>query len=318
MSGNNPQGGQGGQQSPQGGQQRGGNQQAGQPPQGGQPRGGQQPRGQPPQGGAPPQQTGGGGGGTDTGAIKNVALWGIVVFALAGLALGLVPLLFGFAGDFNDTVESTDANSTLQSAEDKQTAEANSIISDALSDDNASAAAAYDQMQSQNSLIENIIFIAPFLGILFALVVGLLVGLRSDAETKRLAAGVAISTVVGLLLFVLLSSAIAGFQYNSMDNQDWIDEYNTNPQDWNGPGGYPSSDIDEGVQEEFNEATVDTEVGERTVRPSNADISQPRQIRGLRLDYGTMFINTLLMGLLTALAAAGLAVSSQRLSEKVE
>jgi len=302
MSGNSRQGGQGGQQPPQGGQQRGGQQQAG-----------QQSRGQPPQGGGrPPQQGGGGGGGgIDTDVITSVILWSVAAFAIAGIAFGLSPLLFGFAG--GETTESVNANSTQADINDERTQAANDIVSDALSGDNASAASAYDQMRQQNNVIGTVIGISPYFGFLFALLGALLIGLRSSADEKSLAAGVAVATVVGLVLFVVLSTAIAGFQYNSMSQDDWIDQYNTDPADWTGPGGYPSSDIDASVQEEL----ANEEVNNRPLRVSDADISTIGEIRGLRISYGTVVVNSLLFGLVAALGAAGISVASKRLSEKI-
>lgn len=312
MSGNTPQGGQGGQQPPQGGQQRGGQQQ-GQQPRGSQQQAGQPQRGQPPQGGPPPQQTGGGGGGgIDTDGITSVVLWSVAAFAIAGIAFGLSPVLFGFAG--GDTTESVDANSTEADIQNERTQAANDIVSDALSDDNASAAAAYDRMQQQNSVIGTVIGIGPYFGFLIAILSALLVGLRSSTDEKTLAAGIAIATVVGLVLFVVLSTAIAGFQYNSMSQDDWKNEYNTDPADWNGPGGYPSSDVDASVQEEL----ANEEVDNRPLRASDADISTIREIRGLQIDYGTTIVNSLLFGVIAALGAAGISVTSKRLSEQIQ
>lgn len=311
MSGNNRQGRQGG----QGGQQ---------PQQGRQQRGGQQPqgqRGQPPQGGGrPPQQGGasGGGGGIDTDAIRSVVVWGVAAFAVAGLVFGLTPFLFGFAGDANGVTEDVNANSTQAQESNQEEQVANNVISNDLSNDNQSAAAAYAQMQSQNSVIQVIVGLAPYFGILFAIISALLMGLRSSADDKTLAAGVAVATVVGLVLFVVLSTAVAGFQYNSMSEDDWVEQYNTNPDDW-GFNQYPASDVDQESQEQFvNDYqdqygdTPNQNVAEASSIPTISTIS------GLSISYGTLVINGLLFGIVSALGGAGIAVASSRISGILE
>lgn len=320
MSGNNRQGRQGGQggQQPQGGQPRGGQQPQGQ--RGQQPQGGQRGRGQAPQGGGRPPQQGGesSGGGVDTDAIRSIVVWGVAAFAVAGLVFGLAPFLFGFAGDANGVTEQVSANSTQAQEANQEEEVANNIISNDLSNDNQSAAAAYSQMQSQNSVINLVIGLGPYFGILFAVIAALLMGLRSSADEKTLAAGVAVTTVVGLVLFVVLSTAVAGFQYNSMSEDDWVEQYNTNPDDW-GFEQYPASDVDQESQEQFiNDYqdeygdTPDQNIAEAASIPTISTIS------ALNISYGTLVTNSLLFGIVSALGGAGIAVASSRISGILE
>ena len=311
MSGNNRQGRQGGQ-----GRQ--------QPQQGRQQRGGQQPqgqRGQPPQGGGRPPQRGGasgGGGGIDTDAVRSVVVWGVAAFAVAGLVFGLAPFLFGFAGDANGVTEDVNANSTQAQEVTQEEQVANNVISNDLSNDNQSAAAAYAQMQSQNSVIQVIVGLAPYFGVLFAIISALLMGLRSSADDKTLAAGVAVATVVGLVLFVVLSTAVAGFQYNSMSEDDWVDQYNTNPDDW-GFNQYPASDVDQESQQQFVNDYQDQygDTPNRNVAEASS-IPTISTIGGLNVSYGTLVINGLLFGIVSALGGAGIAVASSRISGVLE
>ena len=328
MSGNNRQGNQGGQRG-----QRGQGGQRGQPQQGGQQQGhpqqgrgqrGQQPRGQPNQppqgGGRPPQQAGGGGGGRDididANVVKNVALWGITAFVILGLVLGLVPFLYGFAGNANEETQSVDANSTLAQERANEERVANNVVRNNLANNNASAAAAYNQMQSQNTVIQEILVFSPYLGIVFAAIAALLIGLRSSADDATLAAGMAVAIVVGLTLFIVVSSAVAGFQYNSMSQDDWRNQHNTDPADWN---PYPGSDFSNNAQQTYVD-NYQNQYGERPSRglTSAASVPSVRTIRGLNISYGTIFINALLFGIVTGLGGAGIAVGSKRLSEIIE
>lgn len=327
MSGNNRQGnqggqggqrgqrGQGGQQPQQGQQQRG--QQQGQPPQGQQ----QGQRGQSPQGGGrPPQQAGGGGGGRDididADVVKNIAIWGISAFVILGLVLGLVPFLYGFAGNANGETQSVSANSTLAQERANEQQVANNVVNNNLASNNASAAAAYDQMQSQNTIIQEILVFSPYLGLVFAGIAALLIGLRSSADEASLAAGMAVAIVVGLTLFIVLSSAVAGFQYNSMSQDDWRNQHNTDPADWN---PYPASDFSGNAQQTYLD-NYQNQYGKQPTRglTSAASVSSIRTIRGMNINYGTIFINALLFGVVTALGGAGIAVGSKRLSEIIE
>lgn len=322
MSGNNRQGRQGGQQ-PQGGQPRGGQPQQGQrgqQPQGGQPRGGQPrqgQRGQPPQGGGrPPRRGGGGGGGIDTGGITNIVIWGVAAFAIAGLVFGLLPVLFGVAGDTNGSTELVSANSTAAQEQAEDTEAANEIVESSLSDDNLSAANAYDQKTSQNRVIIVLLGTSTnfftfgglifYLAVLFAVVCSVLIGVTSSADEKTLAAGVGVAVLIGVVAFILVGSVVAGFQYNSMSEDDWTNEYNTNPNDWN---PYPSSDFDQSASEDFQEADVS---------PDDASISSISTIDDLQINYGTLATNALLMAIITAIGTAGLAVVSKRLSGRLE
>lgn len=320
MSGNNRQGNQGGQggqrgqgsQQPQQGQQQRGQQQ-GQPPQG--------QRGQPPQGGGrPPQQAGGGGGGRDINidadVVKNVAIWGISAFVILGLVLGLVPFLYGFAGNANEDTRSVNANSTLAQERANERQVANNVVNNNLANNNASAAAAYDTMQSQNTVIQEILALSPYLGVFFAGIAALLIGLRSSADEASLAAGIALAIVVGLVLFVVLSTVVAGFQYNSMSQDDWRNQHNTDPADWN---PYPSSDFSGNAQQTYLD-NYQSQYGKQPSRSLTraSSVSSIRTIRGLSISYGTVFINALLFGIVTALGGAGIAVASKRLSEVIE
>ncbi|MXR51795.1 hypothetical protein GRX03_09280 [Halovenus sp. WSH3] len=327
MSGNDRRQGRGGGQQPSQGGQRRGDQQGGQ-------RGGQQggrgqrgnrqqgrgQRGQPPQGSPPPQGGGGGsgssGGGVDTDGVKDILVWGIAAFTIAGLVLGLVPFLFGFAGNANDTTQSVSANSTLAQERAQEEAVANQIVSDSLSDDNSSAAAAYEQMRSQNNVVASVIALAPYLAILFAVVIALVTGVRSSADERTLAAGVAVATVVGLVLFVVLSTAIAGFQYNSMSQDDWRNQYNTDPADW---GPYPASDFPDDAQQQY----IDEYQNQYNGQPERgltqaASVPSVDTIRGLSINYTTVGINALLFGIVSALGGGGIAVASNRFSTTIE
>lgn len=321
MSGNNRRGNQN-EQRGQGSQQRqGGQQQRGQPQQGQQ---GQQPqgqRGQPPQGGGrPPQQAGGGGGGRDvnldTDVVRNIAVWGITAFVILGLVLGLVPFLYGFAGDANEATERISANSTLAQERANEEQVANNVVRNNLANNNKSAAAAYSQMRSQNAVISIITTFSPYFGVLFAAVAALLVGLRSSADEASLAAGMALAIVVGLTLFVVLSTAIAGFQHNSMAVDDWRNQHNTNPGDWN---PYPTSDFNNNPQQTYGN-NYQNQYGKQPTRSLTRAASVPSisTIPGLQINYGTVAINALLFGIMAGLGGAGIAVGSKRLSEVIE
>jgi hypothetical protein len=95
-----------------------------------------------------------------------------------------------------------------------------------------------------------------------------------------------------------------------MSEDDWVEEYNTNPNDWS---PYPESDFSDSAAEEFNNA--DVRGGPLTA--SDADISRPSEINGYRINYSALLINTLLFGIITGLGGAGVAVGSKRLSENV-
>jgi hypothetical protein len=249
--------------------------------------------------------------------LRNVVLWGLGAFVITGLVLGLVPFLYGFAGNANDATQSVSANSTAAQQNANAEQVANNVVSNDLSSDNASAAAAYEQMQSQNAVINIIVTLSPYFGVLFAAIVALLLGLRSSADEITLAAGVAVAIVVGLTLFVVLSTAIAGFQYNGMSQDDWRNQYNTNPADWG--GGYPSSDIDGDSQQKY----ADNYQNQYNKQPSQSlsrasSISSISTIPALKINYGTVFINALLFAIMSALGGAGIAVASKRLSEIIE
>ena len=296
-------------QRPQGNQQPRGTQQ----PQGSQqPQGGRQPNrqgGQPPQGGGGGGLGGGLGGGINTDSVRRIAVFGVAALALAGLVFGLSPVIAGFAG--SSPTDTVPANSTAAQNQAENTSEANDIVSEALSDTNLSAANAYERMQYQNGIIGTVVGLAPYFGFLLALGIGLLAGIRFDIDEKNLAAGVAVTALVGLVLFTVLSSAVAGFQYNSMSTTDWENQYDTNPNQWNGPGGYPAGDMD-GTAQAFQDANVTAsaaDIGGSTFQGRISTIS------ALQLSYGTLVINSFGFGLVAALGAAGLAVVGRRFSE---
>jgi hypothetical protein len=279
----------------------------------------------------------------DTSVVKNVVLWGVVPLAIAGVAFGLLPFLFGFAGDPGESLDGVDPNSTEADQQANEEAVANEIIMDELSDENASAVNSYDQMNAQNDVAGDVIG-STFLGLIFAFIAALLIGFRSSTDDVSLAAGVAVATVVGLLLFVLLSSAIAGFQYNSMSNDDWKNEHNTNPSDWSA-SGYPASDVGQGdelsdaerealsndgrlnqqreisvaIQQRYLNEYEDQygEEPETEYIGDAATVSQVNEIRGFQINYISLLINTLLYGIAGAVGAAGIAVASKRLSADV-
>ena len=317
-----------------GNEQAGGRQSRGgqQPQGGGQPQGNQQPQGgrqpnrqtnQPPQGSGGGVGGGGGGvggggvgggngglgGGVNTDSVQRIALFGVAALAIAGLVFGLSPFLAGFVGSTpTDTVP---ANSTAAQNQADNTSEANEIVSEALSDTNLSAANSFERMQYQNGIVTTVVALAPYLGFLFTLVAGLLIGLRFDADEKNLAAGVAVTALVGLVLFTVLSSAVAGFQYNSMSTTDWEEQYDTNPNQWNGPGGYPAGDMN-GTAQDFQDANITAsaaDIGGSTFQGRISTIS------ALQISYGTLGINSLGFGLIAALGAAGIAVIGRRFSE---
>lgn len=309
---------------PERGQSHGGQQQGGRQPQGSQqPQRGQQPQaGQQPQGGRqpnrqasqPPQGGGGGGGGglgggINTDSVRHIVVFGVATLAVAGLVVGLSPFLAGFAG--SQATDTVPANNTAAQNQAENTSEANEIVSEALSDNNLSAANAYERMQYQNGIVGTVVTLAPYLGFLLALVVGLVIGIRFDADEKNLAAGVAVTALVGLVLFTVLSSAVAGFQYNSMSTTDWENQYDTNPNQWNGPGGYPAGDMN-GTAQDFQDANVSAgaaDIGGSTFQGRISTIS------ALQISYGTLVINGLGFGLIAALGAAGLAVVGRRFAD---
>ncbi|MFT4947606.1 MAG: hypothetical protein ACI8TL_001851 [Natronomonas sp.] len=291
MSENNRQG----EQQPQRGQQ---------PPQGGQQRGGQQPqgqRGQPPQGGGRPPQRGGGGGpgGIDTNAVKTIVMWGVVAFAVAGVAFGLLPLLLGTVG--GDTTERVNANSTAASEQAEDAATANEIVRNELSDNNETAADAYQNMRYQNGIVYEVIDTAPYLGFVAALLVGLLIGFRASGDEKTVAAGVAVAAVIGVMLFVLLSSGVAAFQHNGMSEDDWREQYSTTPSSW------PGDDL-QGVQQELSDEDVST---------SDVTITGPREIQALNVSYVGLVINGIAIGIIAAIGAAAMAVAGRRIGENI-
>jgi hypothetical protein len=236
-------------------------------------------------------------------------VFGVATLAVAGLVVGLSPFLAGFAG--SQATDTVPANNTAAQNQAENTSEANEIVSEALSDNNLSAANAYERMQYQNGIVGTVVTLAPYLGFLLALVVGLVIGIRFDADEKNLAAGVAVTALVGLVLFTVLSSAVAGFQYNSMSTTDWENQYDTNPNQWNGPGGYPAGDMN-GTAQDFQDANVSAgaaDIGGSTFQGRISTIS------ALQISYGTLVINGLGFGLIAALGAAGLAVVGRRFAD---
>jgi hypothetical protein len=316
-----PQGGGGGGRPPQGGQQ------GGPPPQGGQqnrPQSGQTPGAQQggPQGGGPPGsgQPGGPPGGPppgsgddgydiDTDAIQDILMWGVVAFAIAGIAFGLSPLLLGMFGD--NTTDRVNANSTQAEMNAENTSTANDIISDALSDDNESAAAAYEKAQYKNGIVATIIGIGPYMAFFVAILFGLIVGLRSPMDEKTLVLAVAVAAVVGVLAFTVLSAGIASFQHTSMSEDDWKNEYNTNPQDWgNGfnSSRYPSSDVTgETIQD----------LRDENVSEFDSDIQPISTISDRKLKFTTLILNSLFWGIVGGIGAAGTGFAGRRMSEEV-
>jgi uncharacterized membrane protein len=209
------------------------------------------------------------------------------------------------------------ANSTAAQERANEEQVANNVVSNDLSDNNASAASAYEQMRSQNSVITIVVGFAPYLGVLLATIVALLIGLRSSADEVTLAAGVAVAIVVGLTLFVVLSTAIAGFQHNGMSQDDWRNQHNTNPADWG--GGYPSSDIDgESQQQYVNDYQDQYNKQPRQSLGRASSISSISTIPALQVNYVTVLINGLLFAIVSALGGAGIAVTSKRLSGIIE
>jgi hypothetical protein len=268
MSGNSRQGGQGGQQPPQGRQQGGGQPQAGQQPRG--------QAGQPPQGGGRPQQRGGGGG-IDTSAVLNTAVWIIVAMAVAGVALGLFPLLYGSVG--GEAVDTVDANDTtreenaqeIQNAEDNLTSSESNIIS------------SWEEAQFNNNIVGLVLSLSPYLAFLLAIVLAVIAAVVRPMDVVNLSAALAVAAVVGVLLFMVLSMGIAGFQSETFEQDQQIESG-----DIENPEQFETVKDDRGLFGDVDKITV---------------------------SWGDVILNGLLIGVTTAIGAAGIGVAVTRLRD---
>lgn len=112
-----------------------------------------------------------------------------VVFAVGGLALGLVPMVFGSYGEQQlDTPGSTDQD---------------------LSDEEETM----QDAQFKNSVINLVTSLAPYLAVPLGIGLGFVAGVVHGGRANDLAVGIGVGTFVGVIAFVFLSSAIAMQQW---------------------------------------------------------------------------------------------------------
>lgn len=204
--------------------------------QGGQPRGGQQPQQRPqgPPGQGPPQQPQGAGGtDLDVGAIKHVAIWVTVVFAATGLVLGLLPTLYGSIGDSSTEVVEID--------QDGAPVEQSANQEDSELTDREQAAQSEQEQRRQNQFKQRLIVgltglesqgsgffliqtgVAPFLAIVLAVAVGLVVGVFSSLGDRDLVVATAASIVAGTVVLLFLSHFLAVQQWPTMPDPEYVE-----------------------------------------------------------------------------------------------
>jgi hypothetical protein len=205
--------------------------------QGGQPRGGQQPQQRPqgPPGQGPPQQPQGGGGtDLDVGAIKHVAIWVTVVFAATGLVLGLLPTIYGSVGDSSTEVVEIDQDGTP--VQDQSPNQEDSELTD-----EQQAAQSEQEQRRQNQFKQRLIVgltglesqgsgffliqtgVAPFLAIVLAVAVGLVVGVFSSLGDRDLVVATAASIVAGTVVLLFLSHFLAVQQWPTMPDPEYVE-----------------------------------------------------------------------------------------------
>lgn len=142
-------------------------------------------------------------GGTPANRIGRQAAWIVVVLAVGGLALGLVPMVYGsFGEDQIDTPGSSDRD---------------------LTDEEETALDA----QFKNQAIQLIVTIVPYLAVPLGIGLGFAVGTVGSGRPQDLAVGVGIGTFVGVVAFVFLSSAVAMQQWWAIESgfgsgQQWL------------------------------------------------------------------------------------------------
>ena len=230
-----------------------------QPQQGRQP---QQRRQSPPQGQSPPPQRGGGGDddGIDTSTITNLAVWIAVAMAAAGLAFGLMPLAYGSfgSGDVTETVPLDERGEPIDQGEPEPDRD--------LSPEEQAQQNEQDereQKQFQNEIIEFITIFSPFLVVLLGGAAGLTAGIFGSVSREELAAGVGVGVLAGVVLFMLLSNAVATFQWQTMLDPEYV-------------------------------SAIDSD---------------------LSLSYGTLIINSIAIGITTAICAALAAVGGDEFTD---
>jgi len=140
--------------------------------------------------------------------VKNLVLWIAVAMAAAGLAFGLMPTLYGSFGD-------GDVTETIQLDEDGEPIEEDEDLSEEEEKELAEEEE-IEQAHFNNDLIETLIFFSPYLVVLFGAAAGLAAGILGSKGEKDLAVGVAAGVLVGTILFMVLSNAIAIQQWSTV------------------------------------------------------------------------------------------------------
>lgn len=142
----------------------------------------------------------GSGGTISVGGLVAVIL---VVFAVGGLALGLVPMVYG---SFGETQYETPGDSDRELTDDEKTAQ---------------------DAQFKNRVINLVTSLAPYLAVPLGIGLGFVAGVVHGGRRNDVAAGIAVGTFVGAIAFVFLSSAVAMQQWWAIEGaytggQRWL------------------------------------------------------------------------------------------------
>lgn len=184
-----------------------------------------------PPGQGPPQ--GGGGTDLDVESIKQVTIWVTVSFAATGLVFGLLPALYGSIG--GSSAEIVEIGQDGAPVEDESPNQGDSE----LTDQQQSAQSEQEQRQ-QNQFKQRLIVgltgvesqgseffliqtgIAPFLVLVLAVAVGLVVGVFSSLGDRDLVVATAAGIVVGTVALLFLSHFLAVQQWPTMPDPEYV------------------------------------------------------------------------------------------------
>lgn len=122
-------------------------------------------------------------------AVERVIAWIALVFAVGGLALGLVPMVYGSYGETQ--FETPGSNHQGLSDEQETVREA----------------------EFKNTAITAIVNLVPYLAVPFGIAIGFVAGVVHGGRSADVAIGIAAGTFVGVVAFVFLSSVIAMQQW---------------------------------------------------------------------------------------------------------